>query len=90
MIFYKYKMMRWIIILFLLTGCSDPITFKSITLMKSALDGTLTINGEKNTTDIGVSAVTGYDCMTARALKEEDIKFYCVDVLPENLTKELK
>ena len=77
-------------IVFLLTSCSDPITFKSITLFKSALDGSLTLNGEKNTTDIGVSAVTGYDCKTARALKEENIEFYCVEVMPENLTKEMK
>ena len=84
------KIAKLVLFSILLTSCSNPITFKSITIIKSALDINLTANGEKNTTDIGVSAVTGYDCMTARALKEEDIKFYCVDVLPENLTKELK
>ena len=75
---------------FLLTGCSNPITFKSITIIKSALDLNLTVNGEKNTTDMGVSAVTGYDCMTARAIKEENIEFYCIEVMPENLTKGLE
>ena len=84
------KIAKLVLFSILLTSCSNPITFKSITIIKSALDINLTANGEKNTTDIGVSAVTGYDCMTARALKEEDIKFYCVDVMPENLTKELK
>ena len=84
------KIAKLVLFSILLTGCGAPITFKSITLFKSALDGTLTINGEKNTTDIGVSAVTGYDCKTARALKEENIEFYCVEVMPENLTKVLK
>ena len=76
--------------LIFLASCADPITFKSITIFKSALDGSLTLNGKKNTTDIGVSSVTGYDCMTARAIKEENIEFYCVKVMPDNLTKELK
>ena len=84
------KIAKLVLFSILLTSCSDPITFKSITIFKSALDGSLTLNGKKNTTDMGVSSVTGYDCMTARAIKEEDIKFYCVEVMPENLTKELK
>ena len=84
------KIAKLVLFSILLTSCGDPITLKSITLFKSALDGSLTLNGKKNTTDIGVSSVTGYDCMTARAIKEEDIKFYCVEVMPENLTKELK
>ena len=85
------KIAKLVLFSILLTSCADPtITFKSITIFKSALDGSLTLNGKKNTTDIGVSSVTGYDCMTARAIKEEDIKFYCVEVMPENLTKELK
>ena len=85
------KIAKLVLFSILLTSCADPtITFKSITIFKSALDGSLTLNGEKNTTDIGVSAVTGYDCKTARAIKEENIKFYCVEVMPENLTKELK
>ena len=77
------KIAKLVLFSILLTSCGDPITFKSITIIKSALDINLTANGEKNTTDIGVSAVTGYDCKTARALKEEDIKFYCVQVMPE-------
>ena len=85
------KIAKLVLFSILLTSCADPtITFKSITIFKSALDGSLTLNGEKNTTDIGVSAVTGYDCKTARAIKEENIEFYCVEVMPENLTKELK
>ena len=84
------KIAKLVLFSILLTSCGDPITFKSITIIKSALDINLTANGEKNTTDIGVSAVTGYDCKTARAIKEENIKFYCVEVMPENLTKELK
>ena len=84
------KIAKLVLFSIFLTSCADPITFKSITIFKSALDGSLTLNGKKNTTDIGVSSVTGYDCMTARAIKEEDIKFYCVEVMPENLTKELK
>ena len=84
------KIAKLVLFSILLTSCSNPITFKSITIIKSALDINLTANGEKNTTDIGVSAVTGYDCKTARAIKEESIEFYCVEVMPENLTKELK
>ena len=84
------KIAKLVLFSILLTSCSNPITFKSITIIKSALDINLTANGEKNTTDIGVSAVTGYDCKTARAIKEENIEFYCVKVMPENLTKELK
>ena len=85
------KIAKLVLFSILLTSCADPtITFKSITLFKSALDGSLTLNGKKNTTDMGVSSVTGYDCMTARAIKEENIEFYCVEVMPENLTKELK
>ena len=84
------KIAKLVLFSILLTSCGDPITFKSITIIKSALDINLTANGEKNTTDIGVSAVTGFDCKTARALKEENIEFYCVKVMPENLTKELK
>ena len=102
MIFYKYKMNEYrkqldmyvfgfititFFIVFLLTSCSDPITFKSITMIKSALDGSLTLNGEKNTTDIGVSAVTGYDCKTARAIKEENLEFYCVEILNDDKQK---
>ena len=84
------KIAKLVLFSILLTSCVDPITFKSITIFKSALDGSLTLNGKKNTTDIGVSSVTGYDCMTARAIKEENIEFYCVKVMPDNLTKELK
>ena len=84
------KIAKLVLFSILLTSCGDPITFKSITIFKSALDGSLTLNGKKNTTDMGVSSVTGYDCMTARAIKEENIEFYCVKVMPENLTKELK
>ena len=84
------KIAKLVLFSILLTSCGDPITFKSITIIKSALDINLTANGEKNTTDIGVSTVTGYDCKTARALKEENIEFYCVKVMPENLTEELK
>ena len=84
------KIAKLVLFSILLTSCGDPITFKSITIIKSALDINLTANGEKNTTDIGVSAVTGYDCKTARAIKEENIEFYCVKVMPENLTEELK
>ena len=85
------KIAKLVLFSILLTSCADPtITFKSITIFKSALDGSLTLNGKKNTTDMGVSSVTGYDCMTARAIKEENIEFYCVKVMPENLTKELK
>ena len=84
------KIAKLVLFSILLTSCSDPITFKTITIIKSALDINLTANGEKNTTDIGVSVVTGYDCMTARAIKEENIEFYCIEVMPENLTKELK
>ena len=84
------KIAKLVLFSIFLTGCSDPITFKSITIFKSVIDGTLTLNGEKNTTDVGVSVVTGYDCKTARAIKEENIEFYCVEVMPENLTKELK
>ena len=84
------KSAKLVLFSIILTSCADPITFKSITIFKSALDGSLTLNGKKNTTDIGVSSVTGYDCMTARAIKEENIEFYCVKVMPENLTKELK
>ena len=84
------KIAKLVLFSILLTSCADPITFKSITIFKSALDGSLTLNGKKNTTDIGVSSVTGYDCMTARAIKEENIEFYCVKVMPDYLTKELK
>ena len=84
------KIAKLVLFSILLTCCADPITFKSITIFKSALDGSLTLNGKKNTTDMGVSSVTGYDCKTARAIKEENIEFYCVKVMPENLTKELK
>ena len=73
--------------LIFLASCADPITFKSITIFKSALDGSLTLNGEKNTTDIGVSAVTGYDCKTARAIKEENLEFYCVEILNDDKQK---
>ena len=84
------KIAQLVLFSILLTSCAAPITFKSITIFKSALDGSLTLNGKKNTTDMGVSSVTGYDCMTARAIKEENIEFYCVEVMPENLTKVLK
>ena len=56
-------------------------------MIKSALDGSLTLNGEKNTTDIGVSAVTGYDCKTARAIREENLEFYCVEILNDDKQK---
>ncbi len=81
------KIAKLVLFSILLTSCADPITFKSITIFKSALDGSLTLNGEKNTTDIGVSAVTGYDCKTARALKEENIEFYCVEILNDDKQK---
>ena len=81
------KIAKLVLFSILLTSCGDPITFKSITIIKSALDINLTANGEKNTTDIGVSAVTGYDCKTARAIKEENLEFYCVEILNDDKQK---
>jgi len=81
------KIAKLVLFSILLTSCADPITFKSITIFKSTLDGSLTLNGEKNTTDIGVSAVTGYDCKTARAIKEENLEFYCVEILNDDKQK---
>jgi hypothetical protein len=34
-----------------------------------------------------VSAVTGYDCKTARAIKEENLEFYCVEILNDDKQK---
>ena len=66
-------------------GTSSYETYKTITMVKVGVDGALTANGKKTTTDVVLSRVTGKDCKVMRSVRTRTIKYMCIEVMPENL-----
>jgi len=94
-----FLMLLWISVLVLLQGCAlvptatttatgSYQTYKTITIAKTGIDTALTLNGEKTTTDHVVSSITGKDCKAARIIEEENLTFFCIDTIPDFLTKQ--
>lgn len=96
-----FLMLIWISVLVLLQGCAliptatttatatgSYQTYKTITIAKTGIDTALTLNGEKTTTDHIVSSITGKDCKATRIIEEENLTFFCIDTIPDFLTKQ--
>ena len=64
------------------TGTSSYETYKTVTYAKSAVDLSLSANGQKTTDDRILSSITGYDCKVKRVLKG-GLEAICVSLIPE-------
>ena len=64
------------------TGTSSYETYKTVTYAKSAVDLSLSANGQKTTDDRILSSITGYDCQVKRVLKG-GLEAICVSLIPE-------
>jgi hypothetical protein len=62
-------------------------TYKTVTMVKTGVDTGLALQGEKTTTDMIISSVTGKDCDIVRKIKNKDLKFVCLEIEPEHLEK---
>ena len=62
-------------------------TYKTVTMVKTGVDTGLALQGEKTTTDMFISSVTGKDCDIVRKIKNKDLKFVCLEIVPEHLEK---
>ena len=62
-------------------------TYKTVTMVKTGVDTGLALQGEKTTTDMFISTVTGKDCDIVRKIKNKDLKFVCLEITPEHLGK---
>ena len=62
-------------------------TYKTVTMVKTGVDTGLALQGEKTTTDMFISSVTGKDCDIVRKIKNKDLKFVCLEITPEHLGK---
>ena len=69
------------------TASGSYQTYKTVTLMKAGVDTALAVEGKKTTTDHFVSSITGKDCQATRILSEESLTLYCVDTIPDFLSK---
>ena len=69
------------------TASSSYQTYKTVTMMKAGVDTALAVEGKKTTTDHIVSSITGKDCKATRVLEEETLQVYCVDTIPDFLSK---
>ena len=99
-------MLIWISIFVLLQGCAAPSfligsgatatasssyqTYKTVTIVKAGVDTALAVEGKKTTTDHIMSSITGKDCKATRIIEEESLTLYCVDTMPDFLTKKEK
>ena len=72
------------------TASSSYQTYKTVTLMKAGVDTALAVEGKKTTTDHIMSSITGKDCKATRIIEEESLTLYCVDTMPDFLTKKEK
>jgi len=64
------------------TAGSSYSSYKSVTMMKTGVDTGLAISGQKTTTDMFISGITGKDCDIIRKIKNKEINFVCQDVHP--------
>ena len=64
-------------------GTSSYSTYKTITITKAGIDTGLAISGKKTTTDMFISSITGKDCDVIRLIKYNEMRFVCLDIVPE-------
>lgn len=64
------------------TAGSSYSSYKSVTMMKTGIDTGLAITGQKTTTDMVISSITGKDCDIIRKIKNKEISFVCQDIHP--------
>ena len=62
-------------------------TYKTVTMVKTGVDTGLALQGQKTTTDMIISGVTGKDCDIVRKLKNKDLKFVCLEIAHHPLEK---
>ena len=62
------------------TAGSSYSTYKTITMVKTGVDTSLALQGQKTTTDMFISSVTGKDCDIVRKLKNKDLKLICLEM----------
>ena len=55
-------------------------TYKTVTMVKTGVDTGLALQGQKTTTDMFISSVTGKDCDIVRKIKNKDLKLICLEV----------
>ena len=60
---------------------SSYSTYKSITMAKTGIDTGLALSGQKTTTDMFISSVTGKDCDIIRKIKNKEINFVCKEIV---------
>ena len=66
---------------------SSYSTYKTVTMVKTGVDTGLALQGQKTTTDMFISSVTGKDCDIVRKIKNKDLKFVCLEIAPDHLEK---
>tara|TARA_Y100000590_G_scaffold297354_1_gene335084 strand:- start:24775 stop:25158 length:384 start_codon:yes stop_codon:yes gene_type:complete len=59
---------------------SSYSTYKSVTMAKTGIDTGLALSGQKTTTDMIISSVTGKDCDIIRKIKNKEIEFVCKEI----------
>ena len=55
--------------------------------LKTGVDTGLALQGQKTTTDMIISGVTGKDCDIVRKIKNKDLKFVCLEIAHHPLEK---
>ena len=55
-------------------------TYKTVTMVKTGVDTGLALQGQKTTTDMFISSVTGKDCDIVRKIKNKDLKLICLEM----------
>tara|TARA_B100000579_G_scaffold46927_1_gene32736 strand:+ start:581 stop:961 length:381 start_codon:yes stop_codon:yes gene_type:complete len=63
-------------------------TYKTVTMVKTGVDTGLALQGQKTTTDMIISSVTGKDCDIVRKIKNKDLKFVCLEIAHHPVEKE--
>lgn len=59
---------------------SSYSTYKTVTMVKTGVDTGLALQGQKTTTDMFISSVTGKDCDIVRKIKNKDLKLICLEM----------
>ena len=62
------------------TAGSSYSTYKTVTMVKTGVDTSLALQGQKTTTDMFISSVTGKDCDIVRKIKNKDLKLICLEM----------
>tara|TARA_B100000579_G_scaffold23324_1_gene16518 strand:- start:8152 stop:8532 length:381 start_codon:yes stop_codon:yes gene_type:complete len=66
---------------------SSYSTYKTVTMVKTGVDTGLALQGQKTTTDMFISSVTGKDCDIVRKIRNKDLKFVCLEISHHPLEK---